>query len=109
QQLAAPHWLRTTGGPLQENGKIPVFGRMRMKTIDLNCHGITVGEIDRNTPPSELYAEAIRKEKGSSVSDKGALIAYSGEKTGRSPQDKRIVQNAASEKDVWWGPVNVAI
>ena len=34
-------------------------------------------------------------------------MAYSGAKTGRSPKDKRVVKNAASEKDIWWGPVNV--
>jgi phosphoenolpyruvate carboxykinase (ATP) len=27
-------------------------------------------------------------------------------KTGRSPKDKRIVRNPASEHDIWWGPVN---
>ena len=36
----------------------------------------------------------------------GALSAYSGAKTGRSPSDKRIVKEEGSEKDVWWGPVN---
>ncbi|MFN9039174.1 MAG: phosphoenolpyruvate carboxykinase (ATP), partial [Planctomyces sp.] len=34
------------------------------------------------------------------------LIAYSGEKTGRSPKDKRVVRHADSESKVWWGPVN---
>lgn len=77
-----------------------------MRTIDLNCHGISVKEIYRNAHPSVLYSEAIRREAGSSLSDRGALIAYSGEKTGRSPKDKRIVRHAASEGDVWWGPVN---
>lgn len=36
----------------------------------------------------------------------GALTAYSGAKTGRSPSDKRVVKEPGSEKDVWWGPVN---
>lgn len=36
----------------------------------------------------------------------GALTAYSGQKTGRSPSDKRVVKEPSSEKDVWWGPVN---
>ena len=39
----------------------------------------------------------------------GALTAYSGSKTGRSPLDKRIVKEEGSEKDVWWGPVNKAM
>lgn len=75
-------------------------------TMDLSAHGITVGEIFRNPGPPTLYEEAIRHEPGTSISDTGCLIAYSGSKTGRSPQDKRVVRHHASEKDVWWGPVN---
>ncbi|MBO7708059.1 MAG: phosphoenolpyruvate carboxykinase (ATP), partial [Thermoguttaceae bacterium] len=33
----------------------------------------------------------------------------SGAKTGRSPKDKRIVDNPESTGDVWWGPVNQKI
>lgn len=36
----------------------------------------------------------------------GALTAYSGAKTGRSPLDKRVVKEPGSDKNVWWGPVN---
>ncbi len=39
----------------------------------------------------------------------GALTAYSGSKTGRSPLDKRVVKEESSEKDIWWGPVNKAM
>jgi phosphoenolpyruvate carboxykinase (ATP) len=80
-----------------------------MSTLDLKRHGITVADIRRNLAPAELYAEAIRDDPESAIADSGALIAYSGAKTGRSPKDKRVVKNPASEKDVWWGPVNVAI
>jgi hypothetical protein len=45
-------------------------------------------------------------ETGSAITASGALSAYSGAKTGRSPSDKRIVQEAGSENNVWWGPVN---
>ena len=43
------------------------------------------------------------------IAKSGALIAYSGSKTGRSPKDKRIVRQADSENDVWWGSVNMPI
>ncbi len=76
------------------------------KPFDLRVHGITVRDVFRNLSPSSLYEEAIRHEPGTSISDTGCLIAYSGEKTGRSPKDKRVVKDASSEKDVWWGPVN---
>ena len=80
-----------------------------MIPIDLRKHGITVEDIRRNLPPAKLYAEAIREEPDCAIADYGALIAYSGAKTGRSPKDKRVVKNPASEHDVWWGPVNVPI
>ena len=75
-------------------------------SMDLSDHGIMVSEIYRNPDPPTLYQEAIRHEPGASISDTGCLIAYSGEKTGRSPKDKRVVRHHASENDVWWGPVN---
>jgi phosphoenolpyruvate carboxykinase (ATP) len=80
-----------------------------VRHIDLSPHGITVADVRRNLPPAELYAEALRREPDAALADSGALIAYSGEKTGRSPKDKRIVRHPASDRDVWWGPVNVPI
>ncbi|MFO0914332.1 MAG: phosphoenolpyruvate carboxykinase (ATP) [Pirellulales bacterium] len=79
---------------------------MSKADFDLRQHAITVQHIGRNLAPSRLYEEAIRYEHGTTISDTGALIAYSGAKTGRSPMDKRVVRNSASEADVWWGPVN---
>ena len=77
-----------------------------MNFFDLSSHGIHVHRVYRNLSPSSLYEEAIKYDPGSTISDTGALIAYSGEKTGRSPKDKRVVRHADSEDDVWWGPVN---
>ncbi|MCB1018901.1 MAG: phosphoenolpyruvate carboxykinase (ATP) [Acidobacteria bacterium] len=77
-----------------------------MKPISLAKHGVTVTNVLRNPSPSLLYEEAIRKEPNAAISDTGALIAYSGDKTGRSPKDKRVVRHRRSENDVWWGPVN---
>src|SRR6187431_2524078 len=77
-----------------------------MHHFDLSAYGIKVKNVTRNVGPAVYYEEAIRFEKGSSIADSGALIAYSGSKTGRSPQDKRVVKHPSSEKDVWWGPVN---
>ena len=56
-----------------------------------------------------LYEDALVYETGSAITSTGALTAYSGAKTGRSPLDKRIVKEESSEKDVWWGPVNKAM
>ena len=59
-----------------------------------------------NPSVAALYEDALVYESGSAMTSTGALTAYSGAKTGRSPLDKRIVKEEGSEKDVWWGPVN---
>ena len=68
--------------------------------FNLTKHGIEVKEIYRNTSVPALYEIALRHEKGTAISDTGALLVYSGEKTGRSPKDKRIVKHASSENNI---------
>src|SRR5215831_9600210 len=80
-----------------------------MNSFKLENHGLTVAEVHRNLAPSSLYEHAIRFEKDASIAENGALVAYSGAKTGRSPKDKRVVKHPKSEKDVWWGPVNIPL
>ena len=75
----------------------------------LAAHGITVEDVRRNIPPSTLYEEAIRFDPQTRIAASGALVAYSGAKTGRSPKDKRIVRGPKTEADIWWGPVNLAL
>lgn len=62
----------------------------------------------RNASPAQLYEDAIRNE-GAIISSSGALINFSGKKTGRSPKDKRIVFEETSKNDIWWGSVNIKI
>ena len=78
-------------------------------SIALDELGINVSDIIHNAAPATLYEEAIRQDPQATISDRGALIAYSGTKTGRSPSDKRVVQHADSENDVWWGSINMPI
>jgi phosphoenolpyruvate carboxykinase (ATP) len=78
-------------------------------TFDLKQYGIDVANIRRNRSTSSLYEVALRTEEGSAMSSTGALMCYSGEKTGRSPKDKRIVRNATSEKNIDWGSVNIGL
>src|SRR6476620_5614705 len=79
------------------------------KPFDLSDYGITVQDIQRNLSPAVLYIEAIRGDVKCTIADTGALIAFSGTKTGRSPTDKRVVDHPGSHDDVWWGSVNVPI
>lgn len=62
--------------------------------------------IKRNASVAQLYEDAIRNE-GAIISSSGALINFSGKKTGRSPKDKRIVYEDTSKDDIWWGSVNI--
>ena len=80
-----------------------------MSDFNLEAHGITVQKVLRNLAPALLYEEAIRADPRCCIADSGALIAYSGTKTGRSPLDKRVVKNPESENDIWWGSVNVPL
>jgi phosphoenolpyruvate carboxykinase (ATP) len=80
-----------------------------MDSFNLSASGITVSRILRNAAPARLYEEALRYEPDTAIASTGALVALSGKKTGRSPKDKRIVENAASSNDIWWGSVNVKL
>jgi len=80
-----------------------------MGELNLEHHGLTADVVYRNLPIGELYEHAIRHEKEASIADNGALVAYSGAKTGRSPKDKHVVKHISSENDIWWGTVNIPI
>ncbi len=77
--------------------------------FDLSQYEIHTPEVYRNLSVPELYEKALRLEKGTAISDTGALMAYSGEKTGRSPKDKRIVKQEPSMENIDWGEINIEL
>jgi phosphoenolpyruvate carboxykinase (ATP) len=81
----------------------------QLPTFSLDHERLTTLKVYRNLPPGSLYEHAIRFDKDTSIAANGALVAYSGVKTGRSPKDKRVVKHPDSEHDVWWGPVNIPL
>lgn len=80
---------------------------MKSKKFNLNYLGLTKPKINRNINVPKLYERAIKNEDDSVISKNGALMVYSGAKTGRSPLDKRIVKNMETDKYVDWGKVNI--
>ncbi len=83
---------------------------MAMFNEELNeLYGLKVKEIYRNHSPAGLYELALKYEPGSAISDKGALIVSSGEKTGRTPKEKRIIMDEETKDDIWWGDINIGL
>ncbi len=80
-----------------------------MADLNLDAYGINVDHVLRNADPAHLYEEAIRLDPTAAIAHSGALTIRSGEKTGRSPADKRIVKHPESADDIWWGPINMEI
>jgi phosphoenolpyruvate carboxykinase (ATP) len=73
------------------------------------AHGLhPLGEVYRNLSVPLLIEHAIRRGEAELASN-GALVAYTGTRTGRSPKDRFIVRNAATESLVNWGATNQPI
>ncbi|KAG2427717.1 hypothetical protein HYH02_014548 [Chlamydomonas schloesseri] len=66
--------------------------------------GLEPRVVFRNLTTPQLYEMALAHEPGTHITSTGALATLSGEKTGRSPKDKRVVRDPETEKDLWWGP-----
>ncbi|SFU57622.1 phosphoenolpyruvate carboxykinase (ATP) [Pustulibacterium marinum] len=77
--------------------------------FNLKQYGIEVETIHRNSSVPVLYELGLRLEKGTAISSVGALMTYSGEKTGRSPKDKRVVKNPRSANNIDWGDINIEL
>ncbi|HEX8939402.1 MAG TPA: phosphoenolpyruvate carboxykinase (ATP) [Candidatus Limnocylindrales bacterium] len=64
-----------------------------------------VGESLGQRSVPALYEAALRDGEGVLAAG-GPIITRTGRHTGRSPQDRYVVQEPSSDADVWWGPVN---
>jgi phosphoenolpyruvate carboxykinase (ATP) len=62
----------------------------------------TTGMVRYNFGAAELYEEALRRGEAK-LTAHGALLAETGQHTGRSPKDKFVVRDAKTEDSVWWG------
>ena len=73
----------------------------------LDQHGIKNAEtVYWNLSTPELYEQVIRRREGV-MAHLGPLVVRTGHHTGRSPNDKRIVQEISSREKIWWSPANI--
>ncbi|AZO10317.1 MULTISPECIES: phosphoenolpyruvate carboxykinase [unclassified Mesorhizobium] len=61
----------------------------------------TTGMVRYNFGPALLYEESIRRGEAR-LTAHGALVAETGQHTGRSPKDKFVVRDDRTEPHVWW-------
>lgn len=78
--------------------------------------GIKNRTIVRNLYYAEIYEAASQALKPANpdtkptcISSTGAMVAYSGDRTGRSPKDKRFVMDEVTKDTIWWGEVNIPL
>ncbi len=77
-----------------------------METFGLEKLGIINPEaVYRNLTPAQLTEAALRRGEGK-LSNTGALVVTTGKYTGRSPEDKFIVDTPAVHDQIAWGKVN---
>ncbi|HUU56919.1 MAG TPA: phosphoenolpyruvate carboxykinase (ATP) [bacterium] len=73
-----------------------------LSTVNLK----TDKNIYRNLSAPVLVEMAVRRGEGELAAN-GALFVRTPDRTGRSPNDKFVVRDPGTEKDIWWGKVNV--
>jgi phosphoenolpyruvate carboxykinase (ATP) len=72
----------------------------------LEAHGISAGgRVIHNPTTAQLYTHALALGDGR-LAHGGALVVDTGRFTGRSPEDKFIVDEPGSRDRIWWGDVN---
>lgn len=76
--------------------------RKQLEELGLSAEG----RLYRNLPPAELIARSLARGEGILAAN-GALVVKTGEPSGRSPEDRMIVEDEAAEL-VCWGDFNEA-
>ena len=83
-------------------------GHSKSYHLQLEKMNINFGKIERNLPIATLIEIAIQRNEGL-LSNSGALSVKTGKFTGRSPDDKFIVDDEMTHGLVNWGKVNHSI
>ena len=62
----------------------------------------------RNLTPAQLVEHALARGEGK-LANTGAFVVTTGKYTGRSPDDRFVVDTPAIHDDIDWGKINVPI
>ncbi len=65
---------------------------------------MTKPKVFTDLTPSELIQHSLTRKEGS-LTNTGALLITTGKRTGRSPNDRFIVDEPSSSRDIDWGDV----
>ena len=76
------------------------------RAVDLSQHGLEPsGKVHWTIDSEGLHTKSVELGEAKLTSD-SVLLAVTGDRTGRSPNDRFIVDEAGMAEDVWWGEVN---
>lgn len=98
----------TIASPSGEAISLETFPLTSDHRIDLLEHNVFAAGVLRNPSLARLYEDGV-KLNDCVLASSGAMVAKSHAKTGRSPKDKRLVENPESARDIWWGNVNIPL
>ncbi|HSR16097.1 MAG TPA: phosphoenolpyruvate carboxykinase (ATP), partial [Gemmatimonadales bacterium] len=70
-------------------------------TFSLAAQGLTTTKVWANLRYTELYEHALRRQEGQ-LTSRGAFVAMTAPHTGRSPNDKFVVEEPTSAEQIWW-------
>ncbi len=79
---------------------------VRQSKFGLENHGLKdYGRVFWTCSAGTLYEEAVKRGEAA-ITEHGALIAHTGAHTGRSANDKFIVDEPSTCDQIWWGKIN---
>ena len=80
---------------------------LAVRKMTLGRFGVeNLGAVHENLPPARLVEASVRRREGMIAEPSGGLVVRTGKRTGRSPKDRFIVENAVTRDTVDWGTGN---
>jgi phosphoenolpyruvate carboxykinase (ATP) len=90
------------------NIKTPAEGAAQSRKADYNLSNHGIGSLRLaywNLPTESLFEESVFRGEGAIVAG-GPFVVNTGRHTARSANDKFVVRESASDKNIWWGVYN---